>query len=346
MWPWKGKPEERADATDATDALIGAMLAAASGGGDVQPSGLAAIEQAAGLVGRAFAGALVSGDRLGVVSPQILEMVGRSLIRRGEIVFSLDDGPRLQPASGWEIRGMGPDSKLWTYRLNFDGPSGLTRSVYLPAGSVIHIRVNSDPSRPWAGRAPWSIASSTARTAASAEASAAAEASIPSTRIAPIPSADEAQRTAYKEALKKGGVATVQAAAQAALSGGQGQEPSARWSPAVMRPEPGDGHIRLRREAAADVLGACGIPTALFDGSEGSAKREAYRQFIFGALQPWAAIAMGELREKLSSPELLISFAGLHGADLATRGRALKQLVDAGVDLTEALAITGLSEAA
>ena len=321
MWPWKGKPEERADATDATDALIGAMLAAASGGGDVQPSGLAAIEQAAGLVGRAFAGALVSGDRLGVVSPQILEMVGRSLIRRGEIVLALDDGPRLQPASGWEIRGMGPDSKLWTYRLNFDGPSGLTRSVYLPAGSVIHIRVNSDPSRPWAGRAPWSIASSTARTAASAEASAAAEASIPSTRIAPIPSADEAQRDAYKQALTKGGTIAVQAAAQAALSGGAGQEPSTRWTPAVMRPEPGDGHIRLRREAAADVLSSCGIPTALFRWVGGIGEARGLPAIHLRC--PWnhgRQLAMGELREKLSSPELLISFAGLHGADLATQG--------------------------
>ena len=343
IWPWKGKREERADATDA---LIAALQGRAEGGDVQEPSGLAAVEMASGLVGRAFAGASVSGDRLRVVTPQILEMIGRSLIRRGELVLALDDGPRLLPASGWEIRGMGPDSKLWTYRLNFDGPSGLTHNTFLLAGSVIHIRINCDSARCWVGRAPWSIASSTARTAASAEASAAAEASIPSARIAPIPSADEAQRLAYKQALTKGGTIAVQAAAQAALSGGAGQEPGNRWTPAVVHPEPSDAHIRLRRDSAADILGACGIPTALFDGSEGGAKREAFRQFIFSALQPWAAIVMGELREKLVSPDLLISFAGLHGADLATRGRALKQLVDAGVELPEAMAITGLSEAA
>ena len=182
IWPWKGKREERADATDA---LIAALQGRAEGGDVQEPSGLAAVEMASGLVGRAFAGALVSGDRLGVVTPQVLELVGRSIIRRGELVLALDDGPRLLPASGWEIRGMGPDSKLWTYRLNFDGPSGLTHSTFLLAGSVIHIRINCDSARCWVGRAPWSIASSTARTAASAEASAAAEASIPSARIAP-----------------------------------------------------------------------------------------------------------------------------------------------------------------
>ena len=341
MWPWKGKPEARADVTDS---VIGAMLAAASGGGDVQPSGLAAIEQAAGLVGRAFAGSSVAGDRFNLLTPPVLEMIGRSLIRRGEIVFSLDER-RLEPASGWSIRGTGPDSRLWTYRLDFSGPSG-TKSSFLPSDGVVHIRVNLDPARPWAGRAPYAIASATAKTAASTERAAFGEASIPTTRIAPIPSADEGQRTAYKEALKKGGVATVQAAAQAALSGGQGQEPSARWSPAVIRPEPSDSFTKLRKDSADDVLSACGIPISLFDNSEGSSKREAYRQFIFGTLDPLSKLVSAELRAKLSSPELVISFAGLHGADLATRGRALKQLVDAGVDLTEALAITGLSEAA
>ena len=76
IWPWKGKREERADATDA---LIAALQGRAEGGDVQEPSGLAAVEMASGLVGRAFAGALVSGDRLGVVSPQILELVGRSI---------------------------------------------------------------------------------------------------------------------------------------------------------------------------------------------------------------------------------------------------------------------------
>ena len=60
-----------------------------------------------------------------------------------------------------------------------------------------------------------------------------------------------------------------------------------------------------------------------------------YRQLIFVTLAPLAAIVQSELREKLDSPGLVLSFAGLHGADLATRGRALKQLVDAGVSLAE-----------
>ena len=66
---------------------------------------------------------------------------------------------------------------------------------------------------------------------------------------------------------------------------------------------------------------------------------------IFTTLSPWSRLVQVELRDKLDSPELSISFAGLHGADLATRGRALKQLVEVGVPLAEAMAITGLDEA-
>ena len=267
------------------------------------------------------------------------------MIRRGEIVFSLDDGPRLQPASGWNIRGTGPDSKLWTYRLDFSGPSGTT-SAFLPSDRVVHIRVNLDPARPWAGRAPYAIASATAKTAASTERAAFGEASIPTTRIAPIPSADgrtedrlqggpEKRRGGHSPGRSTGGALPVARARNLAPGG-----PRLSFVPSRA--------IRSRsfaKDSADDVLNACGIPTALFNDSEGSSKREAYRQFIFGALEPWAAVSVAELREKIASPELLISFAGLHGADLATRGRALKQLVDAGVDLAEAMEITGLSEA-
>ena len=343
MWrlPWTRR-EERA--ADATAAVITALLANARGQ-DVTPDGLAAIEMAAGLVGRAFASVQVTGDRFSVVTPLILELIGRSLIRAGELVIALDEGPRLTPASGWTIRGRDNPAD-WVYRVDFAGPSGF-RSAFLSADSLIHVRVNCDPARPWAGRAPHAIASSTAKTAASAEKSAGAEASIPAARIAPVPAADEAQREAFKSALSKGGMTVVQAAAQAALSGGAGQEPSTRWTPAVLHPEPTEGHLKLRREAAADVLSACGIPTALFDArADGTARREAYRQLIFVTLAPLAAIVQSELRDKLDSPNLMLSFSGLHGADLATRGRALKQLVESGVALDEAMSITGLSEVA
>lgn len=104
--------------------------------------------------------------------------------------------------------------------------------------------------------------------------------------------------------------------------------------------------MALRKDAARDILASCGIPPVMFDlEGDGTTRREAYRQLVFTTLQPWGRLVQTELAEKLDSPQLSLSFAGLHGADLATRGRALKQMVDAGVTLHEALAITGLDEA-
>ena len=75
-------------------------------------------------------------------------MIGRSLVLRGELVM-LPEGGGLIPASTFDIRG-GPDD--WAYNCHFAGPS---RSVsrFLPAQSVLHFRINADPSRPWKGQA-------------------------------------------------------------------------------------------------------------------------------------------------------------------------------------------------
>ena len=58
-----------------TDALIAALQGRAAGG-DVVPEGIAALEVAAGLVGRAFAGASVVGDRFNLLTPPMMEMIG------------------------------------------------------------------------------------------------------------------------------------------------------------------------------------------------------------------------------------------------------------------------------
>lgn len=251
--------------------------------------------------------------------------------------------PMLRLCGTWDVRG-GVDQRSWVYRCDVFGPTARD-SVYRMSNSVIHARINCDPVRPWAGRSPVRIPSSTAATAGSAERSAGAEAKTPSARIAPTPASDPKERAAYGVKLGKGGLVPVTSATQPVAA--TGQEPASRWTPGALRPDPTAQHVALRRESARDILAAVGIPPVLFDiEGDGSTRREAYRQLVFTTLMPWARLVQAELRDKLAAPELSLSFAGLHGADLATRGRALKQLVESGVSLTEALAITGLEEAA
>ena len=74
------------------------------------PTATASLEACAGVVGRGFAASEVSGpDSITqALTPGCLEMIGRSLIRRGEIVFLIDtqvDRLRLVPAQTYDIQG-------------------------------------------------------------------------------------------------------------------------------------------------------------------------------------------------------------------------------------------------
>ena len=62
-------------------------------------------------------------------------MIGRSLIRQGEILFAIEvrDGRvMLLPAASWDVRG-GHDPASWTYRLTLGGPSRLTTLEPVPS---------------------------------------------------------------------------------------------------------------------------------------------------------------------------------------------------------------------
>ena len=337
-WPtWGRQPETRQSSL--TDEVVKLLLAKAEGGA-LEADGLAALEMAAGLVGRCFAAAEVEGDRLGLVTAPMLENVGRALVRQGTCAYAIEDGPRLTPAVGRpDVRG-GDDPDSWIYRLDIQGPSR-TRSVLLRPTSVLAFRVNANPGTPWEGRAPHELASKTVATAVTAELTAKLEAAIRPTRLAPVPGSPE-QVNLTGDAINKGGV-VILPAAMASISYLGGQESSSRWLPQELKPNPSSGHVDLRTRTSQDLLAAVGIPPVLFDvAGDGTARREAYRQLTFTVLEPWGRLVSDELSRKLEMP-IHLDFARLHGADLATRGRALKQLVESGVPLDEALNIVGLN---
>ena len=332
-WPFR-RGEDRA--AGLTDEVVNLLLARARAADLSDADGLGAVEMAGGLMGRCFASAEVRGGR-GMLNAAILERIGRQIVRSGEAVFAIDpDG--MMPVSEWDIRG-GPVESQWGYRCHFTGPS-LTTMRFLPSAAVAHVRINTHPARPWEGRAPWRVASSTASTAAAAEASAHAEASQPSARIAPVPSPDSEQRDSYAATLKKGGLLAVAAATNPIGTGGQ--EPASRWSPGILQPAPTAGHVELRSKAAADVLSSCGISPALFsEHSDGTGKREAFRQMLHSVVQPWARLVERELSVKLED-DVTLRFDGLFAADLSGRARAFQSMVGGGMDVARAAGLAGL----
>ena len=97
-----------------------------------------------------------------------------------------------------------------------------------------------------------------------------------------------------------------------------------------------------RDDVFMHVAAACNVPGVLLsERAEGTAQREGLRRFAHLGLEPVGELVSAELRAKLA-PDLRIDFAPLFASDLAGRARAIKSLVDSGVELTAAVAIAGL----
>ena len=165
LWPFEKRESSY------TDAIITAILANAQGKGLSSPSATAALESCVGLTGRGFAAAEVSGGQDSLtraLTPAVLSLIGRELIRSGESVFMLDtngDGLKLLPAQTWDVDG-DPDPSSWFYTLTLGGPSRTFTHNHVPATSVLHFRYAVDPSRPWRGRGPIQVAALAGRLSA------------------------------------------------------------------------------------------------------------------------------------------------------------------------------------
>ena len=157
FWPFgNGKLETRDDSY--SDTLIAALVSRAQGKSLAIPTATAALEACAGTVGRGFAASEVSGpDALtSALTPGVLALIGRSLIRTGGLVLLIDTQAgklRLIPAETHDVEG-GPFPDGWEYRLTLGGPSRTITYDFVPAASVLHFRYAVDPSTPWRGNGP------------------------------------------------------------------------------------------------------------------------------------------------------------------------------------------------
>ena len=213
-WPWQR--ETRADSSY-TDALVAAITPNASGQNTAFPTATAALEACAGLVGRAFASASIQGAPdhvIEAIGPDLLNLAGRALIRRGEILLAIDvwDGDlRLRPVASHDIDG---DYAQWVYRLNLAGPSEQITRSRVPSEGVCHVMYSADPETPWRGVGPLGVAQLAGRLSAETIAALADEASGPRGSFLPLPRTDGADSTiaTLKGDIRKakGGMLTVE----------------------------------------------------------------------------------------------------------------------------------------
>ena len=153
MWPFTKRTEHRAAYSDA---VVQAIVNQAAGGTAVNPYATASLEACAGLVGRAFAAAEVVSDSSAVraaIPPETLNLVGRSLIRRGELVLYIDvDGAgvvNLLPCASYDISG-GASKDTWKYRCDVAGPSRTqTKRAYFRGRSSLPVCGRSVKAMAW-----------------------------------------------------------------------------------------------------------------------------------------------------------------------------------------------------
>ena len=347
-WPsWRRTVEAR-ESQPFTDAIVDAIAAQAAGTTAGDPGAIAALEAAAGLWARAFAAATLT-PAVPAITPDVLALIARDLIRRGESVHVVEieaGAPILRPAGSWDVRGPWRES-AWRYRLDLFGPSGnVTR--FVPSDGVVHCRYAVDPSRPWHGLSPLQWARHTGAMAANAELRLSEEASGTVARLIPVPQdggdgGDDDPHAKLKADIRTGkGRALLVETVAAGWGEGRQAAPLSDWKQQRVGPDPPESFVKLRSDAAAAVLDACGVPRALTSSEDGTARREAWRRFVMGSVEPVARMVAAELGRKLDTPGLALGFESLWAHDLAGRAASFKQMTAGGMDPTKAAALAGL----
>ncbi len=350
-WPWQRSEADALETRDAdySDAIVGQILRNATGGEPASMYALAALEAAAGIVGRSFAVASVqsaSGLVTEALPPSLLALIGRSLIRRGQLVCSIETtGGRLAllPAASWDVQG-GPDPRSWQYRLELGGPSGsVTRRN--PGEGVIDLRYSCDPAQPWRGLGPLQVARLDGRLGSELAAALGDEAAGPRGSLLPVPGegGDGELDELRADIAGLHGKAALLETTSGGWGEGKGAAPQQDWTPKRLGPNPSAALVQLRRDVETSVVAACGVPLELLTPAAGTGGRESYRRFLFSTVAALGRIVADELTRKLETP-VSLDWGELRAADISGRARAYQSLVGANMDASKAERLAGLLE--
>ena len=343
--PWT-KATENYQASSYTDALIAALIRQVRGRtADVSLiSETGALESAAGLVGRAFMACEVSGDPMytAALSPQVMELVGRSLIRRGDSVFYLDtsDGLTLLPAQTHSIAG-GPMPSSWTYDVSLAGPGELKTLRPVRADGVLHFRYGCDVETPWRGNAPLGVARAVGDLVAEVTTYLTQESGKPRGGFIGTPKdGEDATIDQLRADVKTAAGALLFVESQDEEWEGGGKA-TGGWNVKHFGPTVGAGMVEVAKMARSEALAALGINEALFMGADSAALRESWRLALFSLIAPLGHLVEAELQGKID-PGISLSWTELRASDLAGRARSFQAMVKGGKTVEEATQIAGL----
>ena len=354
--PFKRNVEHRSSGGDFQSAVLRTVeLQAAAQSAD--SAATAAVEAAAGLLGRELAQATVNGPEWlrDALTPPTLQQMGRDLIRPGATMHRIDTTGgrvRLFPIGQWHWHsGNGADPLTWTVKITEFGPSS-TLTWTLPATGVLWIPWGVNASIPWVGRGALDWAALSARTNAAAERSLGHELSGPVGQLIAIPEAGAAEGnddtndgkpvTNPADALAADiagaqGRAVLLETTQDGYGEGRGEAPQRDWKPARLGPEPPSGVTEAARDAFARILSAFGVPPGLFSSrdADGTALQHVKVCAVIGCnvVQPIARLIEPRSAQQNSAADVSADVRSVRARRSAsTRFAALDKLVKAGID--------------
>ena len=270
-----------------------------------------------------------------------MEMIGRSLIRTGELVLLIDTQAgrlRLLPADTHDIQGS-PYPDEWEYRLTLGGPSRTITHEFVPSQSVLHFKYAVDPARPWRGNGPIQVAALAGRLSAETVRVLADESSGPIGRLLGIPvDGGDATVKALKADIRdaRGRTALIE-------TGDWGNSGDSKVDLKTERfgAEPPASLVQLVTIASQEVYSACGLNQALWGAGDAASTREAWRLCLFSVLSPLGKMVQAEMQDKLEDT-VTLSWQELRASDLSGRARAFQSMVGGGMTVAEAVSVAGL----
>lgn len=344
MWPFKS-PEPEKRASGYTDLITSGLVDRAETlSADALETG--ALEIAAGYWSRAFAMADGGSPHF---NAENLSFIGRSLVRHGEAVLLIRPGSSLLPVVCSDIRGDMPDPAGWMYTVDVLTPDK-TMQQDVRGSEVVHVRHGISAYRPWEGRSPVSWARTSAKLGAGLENQLQEETSGNVGYVLPVPGeladpdsdADDpfANLKAQLRDLK-GRIAMVESARSSAPT--VSQSPMREWEPRRLGASPPASLIELRHQAVATILAMHGITAGMAGVASESAtsQREDYRKFLHATVAPIGRIVQDEANMKLGT-SFTLSFDQLFAGDVQGRARAFQSMVNGGMDVGRAAALSGL----
>lgn len=315
---------ERRNYTQAvTEALLESASVSASTGY------VAALEIAAGQMSRAFAAAEPVGRSAVMFPADTLADVGRSLVEAGEAVWFTRAGT-LARAETYDIDPSG------RYRITVRGAEFM-----LPPERVLHARWNADPAT-GRGISPLSNARTLRTLMQRLEDALATESSAAVGYLLPIPTDGGGQGAAQLRndlASLQGRIAVVETT-RGGWGEGSAGAPRRDFELVRMGPDYPQSSVDLYHAARNTVLAACGYPVQLVLGSDGTGQREAWRRYLHGTVAPLGAIF--ERAAARAGIGVSLRWDRLFASDIQGRARAFQSMVNGGMDIARAAAVSGL----